>query len=258
MAYLPLAAWYAYLVHLFGAWFVEVHSNWLRNEVYGGLSPAWRRYTGAFEYAWMLAKSYWPWLPPMLAGLAVVVRGRDRKLWLLVPWVAVVFALCAAARSRVLRYMLPAYPAFAILAAVGLRKFVPDRYLRAGLRVATPVMALAVVAVSAFPRTHFEAAEIRPVARAATAATAPGERVAFYDAGQPRFDEDNQMQWYGDRFLIRLFSRAELMEALQGSPARVFVLDKDSYRAEVAGHLSHQVLAESGHLICIRLSAGRG
>jgi 4-amino-4-deoxy-L-arabinose transferase-like glycosyltransferase len=235
---------------------MEVHTTWLRNEVYGGLTPAWRRYTGAFEYAWMLAKSYWPWLPAMLAGLVVVVRGRDRRLWLLVPWVAVVFVLCAAARSRVLRYMLPAYPAFAILAALALRRFVPDRYLRAGMRIATPVMALGVAAVAAFPRTHFEAAEIRPIAKVSTAATAPGERVAFYDGGQPRFDEDNQLQWYGDRFLIRLFSRAELMEALRAGRARVFVLDKDSYRAYVAGHINHQVLAESGHLICIRLAAG--
>jgi 4-amino-4-deoxy-L-arabinose transferase-like glycosyltransferase len=253
-AYLPLVAWYAYLVHLFGAWFVEVHSAWLRTEVYGGLSPAWRRYTGAFEYLWMLAKSYWPWLPAMLAGSVVVIRGRDRGLWLLIPWVAVVFAVCAVARSRVLRYMLPAYPAFAILAAIGLRKFLPDRYLRTGLRIATPLMALAVLAVAAFPRPHFEAAEIRPIAKAATAATAPGERVALYDAGQPRFDEDNQMQWYGDRFLIRLFSPADLVEALRGGRARVFVLDKDSYRAYVAGQMRHQVLAESGHLICIRLA----
>jgi hypothetical protein len=253
VAYLPLAAWYGYLVYVFGWWFLQVHSTWLRNEVYGGLSPAWRQYTGVFEYAWMLAKSYWPWLPAMLAGMAVAIRGRDRKLWLLIAWVAVVFALCAAARSSVLRYMLPAYPAFAILAAVGVRKFVPDRYLRAGLRVATPVMALAVVAVAAFPRTHLEGAEIRPIAKAATAATAPGERVAFYDAGQPRFDEDNQMQWYGDRFLIRLFTREALAQALGGGRARVFVLDKDSYRTYLAGHVPHQVLAESGHLICIRL-----
>jgi hypothetical protein len=203
----------------------------------------------------MLAKSYWPWLPAMLAGLTVAVRGRDRRLWLLVLWAAVVFALCAAARSRVLRYMLPAYPAFAILAAIGLKKFVPDRYLRAGLRVATPVLALAVAAVTAFPRTHLEAAEIRPIAKASTAATAPGERIGFYDAGQPRFDEDNQLQWYGDRFLIRLFSREQLMEALHGSRARVFVLDRDAYRADVAGQIGHQVLAQSGHLICIRLTA---
>jgi hypothetical protein len=189
--------------------------------------------------------------------LAVVIRGRDRRLWLLVSWVAVVFALCAAARSRVLRYMLPAYPAFAILAALGLRRFVPDRYLRVGLRVATPVLALGVAAVAAFPRTHLEASEIRPIAKAATAATAPGERVAFYDAGQPRFDEDNQMQWYGDRFLIRLFSREQLMQALRDGRVRVFVLDRDSYRTVVAGQMNQQVLAESGHLICVRLAPGR-
>jgi hypothetical protein len=151
--------------------------------------------------------------------------------------------------------MLPAYPAFAVLAALGLREFVPDRYLRAGLRIGTAVLTLAVVAVAIFPRTHLEAAEIRPIAKAATAATAPCERVGFYDAGQPRFDEDNQMQWYGDRFLIRLFSRAELMQALHGNRARVFVLDKDSYHAYIEGQMSHQVVAESGHLICIRLVA---
>jgi 4-amino-4-deoxy-L-arabinose transferase-like glycosyltransferase len=253
IAYLPLVAWYGYLVHLFGAWFVEVHTTWLRNEVYGGLAPAWRRYTGAFEYAWMLTKSYWPWLPAMVAGVTVVVRGRDRRLWLLIPWVAVVFVLCAAARSRVLRYMLPAYPAFAILAALGMRRYVADRYLRTGLRVALPVVALAVAVVAAFPRTHFEAAEIRPIARAATAATAPGERVVFYDAGQPRFDEDNQLQWYGDRFLILIFNRTDLVAALRNPPARVWVMDKDSYNSVVAGQVGNTVVANSGHLVCFRV-----
>ena len=257
VAYLPLAAWYALLIHRFGAFFFEVHSTWLRSEVYGGLSPSWRRYTGAFEYAWMLAKSYWPWLPAMLAGLVVVIRGRDRKLWLLAVWIAVVFALCAVARSRVLRYMLPAYPAFAILAAIGLSRFVSKRYFSVGMRVLTAVLAMAVAGVAAFPRTHLEAQEIRPIAKAATAATSPGERVAFYDGGQARFDEDNQLQWYGDRFLIRLFAREQLLEALRSGCARVFVLDRNAYQAYVAPQIAHQVLAESGHLICIRLLAGR-
>lgn len=258
LAYLPLAAWYVYLVHLFGTQFWLVHSTWLRNEVYGSLSPAWRRYTGAFEYAWMLLKSYWPWLPAMIAGITVVVRGRDRRLWLLILWVCVIFALCAAARSRVLRYMLPAYPAFSILAALGLKQYVPARWLRGGMRIGTSVMAVGVLAVAVFPRTHLQAAETRPIAKAATAAAPPGERVGFYDDGQPRFDEDNQLQWYGDRFLIRISSPQELMEALHSRRARVFVLDKSSYRAYVAGQIGHQVLAESGHLICIRVCGAEG
>jgi len=256
LAYVPLAAWYAYLIHRFGSWFFEVHSAWLSREAYGGLNPPWRRYTGAIEYLWMVCKSYWPWLPAMIAGLVFIIRARERKLWLLAAWVAVVFALCAVTRSRVLRYMLPAYPAFAILAALGLRRYMPDRFLRVGMRVAMPVMALAVVAVAAFPRTHLEAAEIRPIAKAATAATPPGERFAFYDQGQPRFDEDNQLQWYGDRFLVRLFSGPELMEALNAGRTRVWVMDKDSYRTYIAGQRNHQVLAESGHLICFRLDGG--
>jgi 4-amino-4-deoxy-L-arabinose transferase-like glycosyltransferase len=254
IAYLPLAAWYAYLVHRFGDWFSQVHSAWLRNEAYGSLRPEWRRYTGAFEYAWMLAKSYWPWLPAMIAGLAVAIRSRKRQLWLLVLWAAIIFVLCAVARSRVLRYMLPAYPAYAILAAVGIQRFVAARYWQTGLRIAVPVFAIAVTVLAIFPRTHLEAAEIRPLALAATAATSPGERVAFYDDGQPRFDEDNQMQWYGDRFLIRLFTRDELVNALRTRRARVFVTDRHAYDSEVAPQIPTQVIAESGHLICFRLT----
>jgi 4-amino-4-deoxy-L-arabinose transferase-like glycosyltransferase len=253
IAYLPLAAWYTYLTRLYGAWFFSVHSAWLRNEVYGGLSPAWRRYTGAFEYAWMLAKSYWPWLPAMIAGLVIIVRRRDRRLALLILWAAFVFALCAVARSRVLRYMLPAYPAFSILAALGLTAFAPVRFLRGGLRVATPVLGALVLAVSIFPRTHWEATEIKPVAMAATAATSPGERVAFYDEGQPRYDETNQMEWYGDRFTLRLFNRRAFDRALQDRRARVWVVDKATYEARFGAACRHQVLAQAGHLICIRL-----
>jgi 4-amino-4-deoxy-L-arabinose transferase-like glycosyltransferase len=253
VAYLPLAAWYANLVHLYGASFLTVHFTWLRNEVYSPLSPRWRRFTGAFEYAGMLLKSYWPWLPAMLAGSVVVVRGNDRRLWLLLFWPALVFALCAVATSRVLRYLLPAYPAFAILAAIGIRKLVAPRYLRLGLRIAAPVAALGVLAVAAFPRTHLEAAEIRPIARAATAATSAGERVGFYDEGQPRYDEMNQMQWYGDRFLTPVFQRDDLLQALRAAQPRVFVLDQQSYHAYVTPLIRHQVLSEQGRLVCIRL-----
>lgn len=253
IAYAPLAAWYAYLTHLYGAWFYSVHAVWLRNEVYGGLSPAWRRYTGAPEYALMLAKSYWPWLPAMIAGIVAVVRRRDRKLGLLLVWAAFVFALCSVARSRVLRYMLPAYPAFSILAALGLAAFVRARILQPALRIATPVLAVVALAAAISPRTHWEAAEIKPIARAATAATSPDERVAFYDEGQPRFDETNQMEWYGDRYTFRLFSPQALDQALNEGRPRVWVVDKATYDSVVAPRYRSQVLVQAGHLVCFRL-----
>ena len=252
IALAPVSVFYVNMMHQYGGWFVDVHSTWLRNEVYGALSPSWRRSTGPFEYIWMMAKSYWPWLPVMIAGMVVVIRGQDRRLWLLVLWVAVVFALCSVTRSRVLRYMLPAYPAFAILSALGLLKLVPVLRLRGGLRIAIPVLGAVALAVAAFPRTHFEATDIRPMALAATAATNARERVAFYDAGQPRYDELNQMQWYGDRYLNWLNDRDVLLAELRSGVARVCVLDRTTYDTWVAPRIAHQVLAESGHLVCIR------
>ena len=255
IAFVPVAVFYANMIHQYGGWFYDVHSTWLRNEVYGPLSPSWRRFTGPFEYVWMVAKSYWPWLPVMIAGAVVVIRGRDRRLWLLIMWAALVFALCSVTRSRVLRYMLPAYPAFSILSALGLLELVPAKVLRGGLRIATPVFGLVVLSVAAFPRTHLEAAEIRPIALAATAATSAGERVAFYDAGQARYDEINQMQWYGDRYINRLPYREELLAEMRSGAARVCVLDRATYREMVASNMAYEMLAETGHLVCIRLNA---
>jgi hypothetical protein len=192
----------------------------------------------------------------MITGLIVVIRERQRKLWLLVSWIVVVFALCAITRSRVLRYMLPAYPAFAVLSAIGLLRLVQEKYLRAGLRILTPVLAAGVLLIAVFPPVIWHAAEIRPIALAATAATPSHERVVFYDAGVARWDETNQMLWYGDRYLTILITQKMLVEALRQPPAGVFVMDHDSYRAYIDSHVAHRVIAQSGHLICFRLCPG--
>ncbi len=256
LAFLPLAAWYVRILILYRDLFLAKHGIWLSEEVYGALSPPWRRYTGAFEYAWMLTKSYWPWLPAMAAGIVAAWRSRDRRLRVLLAWIAVVFALCAIARSRVLRYMLPAYPAFAVLAAAGLARFVPLRYLGRGLRLGTALLAAGIGLLIVFPRTHLEAEEMRPMALVSTRATAAGQRVVFYDSGQPRYDEANQLEWYGDRFLLLPVNREELELYLAQLPARVFVMDQGSYRAFVEKRIAHQVLARGPRLICIRVCAG--
>ncbi len=255
ITFAPLAAWYAHMVTANPAIFLDAHSTWLRNEVYGSLTPAWRRYTGAPEYLWMIAKSYWPWLPAMAAGLYVVVRGRDRKLALLPIWIGVVFVLCAITRSRVLRYMLPAYPAFSVLAAIGLHHYIPERYLRNGLRFITPIVAVAVLAIAIFPPVIWHAKEIRPIAEAETAATRPGQRVAFYDEGNPRFDEVNQLQWYGGRNLIILFKPEQLNDELRNPRSDIFIVDRTAFNTYIRSSIPYRVIAQSGNLICLQLKA---
>jgi 4-amino-4-deoxy-L-arabinose transferase-like glycosyltransferase len=253
IAFVPPAAWYAQWVYRYGEEFFVRHSMYMNQEVTGELSPAWRRYTGAFEYIGMIAKSYWPWLPAMIAGMVLVIRRRDRKLRILILWVAVVYVLCAITKSRVLRYMLPAYPAFAILSAVGLLWLAPQRYVRNGLRVLTPLLAVVVVAVAIRPPINFHAVDTRPIAVASTAATVRNELITFYDDGAPRFDEMNELLWYGDRYFVPVLEAEKLPEALERPQTRVFIMDVNTFRAQVDSRIPNQIIARAGHLVCFRL-----
>jgi 4-amino-4-deoxy-L-arabinose transferase-like glycosyltransferase len=253
IAFVPPVAWYAQWIYRYGEEFFVRHSMYMNQEVTGELSPAWRRYTGAFEYVWMISKSYWPWLPAMIAGLVFVIRSKDRKMRILVLWVAVVYVLCAITKSRVLRYMLPAYPAFAILSAIGLLWMLPERTVRNGLRILTPLLALVVVGIAIRPPVNLHAIDTRPIARASTAATAPGERITFYDDGAPRFDEMNELLWYGDRYFIAVLESGKLPEALERPQTRVFIMDVNTFQAQVESRIPNQIIARAGHLVCFRL-----
>lgn len=256
IAFLPPAAWYAQWIYRYGYRFFASESLYMSQEVSGALTPAWRRYTGAFEYLWMISKSYWPWLPAMIAGLVFVIRAKDRRLRVLIPWIAVVYVLCAITKSRVLRYMLPAYPAFAILSALGLLWLIPKRYVRNGLRVLTPPLAIFVLAVAIHPRINWHAVDTRPIALASTAATAPGELITFYDDGAPRFDEMNEMLWYGGRYFVPVWQPAELARALEKPRTRVFIVDAKTFERQVEPRIPNRIIARVGHLVCFRLTPG--
>jgi 4-amino-4-deoxy-L-arabinose transferase-like glycosyltransferase len=253
IAFLPPAAWYAQWIYRYGGDFFLRQSIYMNQEVTGALSPAWRRYTGAFEYIWMIAKSYWPWLPAMIAGMVFAIRKKDRSGRTLILWIAVVYVLCAITKSRVLRYMLPAYPAFAILSAMGILWLLPERMVRNGLRAVTPLLAVLVFAIAIRPPVNLHAVDTRAMARASTNATGPGERITFYDDGAPRFDEMNELLWYGDRYLVPVLETGQLREALENPQTGVFIMDVNAFRAQVESRTPNQVIARAGHLVCFRL-----
>jgi hypothetical protein len=248
IAFLPFVAWDIYLFLRYRDYFVGLQGGWLSREVYGPLNPPWRRYTGLFEYLWMLVKSYWPWLPATLAGMIAIGRERRRSLFLLLGWAGTVLLLCAAARSRVLRYMLPADPAFAILAAIGLLRWIPRRIVERAMDWLPPLAVVAATAIVALVPPSFHATEIRAIAEALPA----GMLVGFYDKGDPRNDETNQLEWYGSAVPIEPYTAASFEKAIQAGSIRVFVLDKATYEERIQP-LPHDVIAQAGHLISLRL-----
>jgi hypothetical protein len=160
--------------------------------------------------------------------------------------------LCAAARSRVLRYMLPAYPAMAILAAVGLLRWIPRRIVERAMSWIPPLAAGAAIAIVLLAPPNWHATEIRAIAQAQDRVLPPGEPVGFYDKGDPRYDETNQLEWYGSSTPMILPTRADLEEALRAGSVRVFVLDRSTYRERFQA-LPSDVIAQSGRLVGVRL-----
>ncbi len=253
IAVLPLIAWYVHLLLMFRGRFVTLHEGWLNREVFGALNPPWRRYTGLPEYLWMLAKSYWPWLPATVGGIAIVARERRRPLFLLLGWMAAVLLLCAAARSRVLRYMLPAYPAFSICAAIALLRWAPRRLIDRTMNWLPALALAAAILIAVFVPATFHATEIRAIAEAEDRVLPAGTRVGFYDKGDPRVDEANQLEWYGNDVPVEPYTPAQFDEALHSRSIRVFLVDRGTYESRLRA-LPHDVIAQSGHLVTVRLN----
>jgi 4-amino-4-deoxy-L-arabinose transferase-like glycosyltransferase len=231
----PLAAWYWRLHNVHGDFFWQVQSSFLADKT-GAPNP--------IIYAWMLIKSYWPWLPFLAIGL----WAQDRRLRLVMIWAAVMYAACSFSGAAILRYLLPAYPAFSILAAVGLMRAIPPRYLDPVMRWLIPAALAASSAIAIFPPVNRHAEEIKPIAAAAKSVTREDERLSFYDAGQPRFDETGQIQWYGDRIMWILTDEADFPKA----PARVWIVDTATYERRFAQR--SELIARSGHLVVVRLT----
>lgn len=252
IAFLPVTLWYGFLYFRYQASFVSTHEGWLSREVYGSLNPPWRRYTGVIEYAWMLVKSYWPWLPATIAGIVVIYRERWRRLFLLLGWAGTIFLLCAAAKSRVLRYMLPAYPAFAILATIGIMKWTPRRIVERAMDWIPPAAVVAAIALVVFVPPAYHASEIRAISAVHNRVLAPGERVGFYDKGDPRYDETNELEWYSNNVPEIFITPDELDEALKAGALQVYVVDDATFHRRFQS-LPHELIAQSGHLMSLRL-----
>jgi 4-amino-4-deoxy-L-arabinose transferase-like glycosyltransferase len=250
-AFVPLLAWYAHLYGIYGDFFWQVQSSFLRDKLSGDAAGV-RRFTGAFEYAWMLLQSYWPWLPFLLGGLWTT--RRNPRLKLLYIWCAVMYAACSIGGSRVLRYLLPAYPAFSVFAAVGLLKWVPERYVHGALRWLPPAAVAIGVGIALFPPVSLHAEEIKPIAAAVRGVTAETERFAFYDAGQPRFDETGQIQWYGDRTMWILTDPQGFQNALAEPISKVWVVDAATFDVYFAARTDVKIVARSGHLVCATIT----
>jgi 4-amino-4-deoxy-L-arabinose transferase-like glycosyltransferase len=166
---------------------------------------------GILDYLWnltqyprLLLKHYWPWLPFMLVGFWVLakkaLRNRDWPASLLVIWILGIIGPLSLAEFKILRYIMPVFPAFALLAAVPISGWMAG--VRSGryLAVGYVVLCLSIVGIVVFTHPYPRAEEMRIIGSEVEVRTTVGERIIFYTGGEARHDYRNQFLWYSGRF----------------------------------------------------------
>ncbi|MGH9365208.1 MAG: ArnT family glycosyltransferase [Thermoanaerobaculia bacterium] len=221
----------------------------------GRLASNIRQLLGAMlVYATGLLGRYLPWWPFMVAGLLAqsraMRRARDPLATLLVLWVGSVFGLMSFSEARFFRYLLPAFPAFAILTAVAIRRWVERRRPRTILWTYA-FFGLAALGSSVLPSPWNRAEDMRKLAPLATRASDPADRIALYTGIPIRYDLGNELLWYGDRLIDYVTDVQTVAKRLRDHPRGVVLMDRASYLRLGVGRMpAVQVLGQSRNFVC--------
>ncbi len=258
IAVLLPVTWYWSQYQRYGTKFLSEHfANLIHHAVTEQKRDAAHRALGFLEYPYLLLKLYWPWLPFMLIGFVgqfrKMLREREAPASLLVIWVLCVLLPFSLAESKVLRYILAAFPAFSVLAAIILDKYVPANLRLVSLRVIYSLMGVVVLVVVALPGYRVRARDMRILAPVAEAATLPEQRILLYTFGEWRWDYKNQLIWYGNRLCEQTEDLNKVRSRLELDQETVVIMDKSAF-ASLAQQRSFdiEVLGESEKFVCFR------
>lgn len=229
------SVWYVSQYGLHGRPFLDQQLGVLTNKISAGNRlDLWNYLWELTKYPQLLLKHYWPWLPFMLIGfwsqMKKTLNHKCSSAALLVIWAVVVVGLLSLAEAKFLRYIMPAFPVFALLAAVPisewLMRFRRNPFLRAGYIL----LCLFIVGIVVFTRPYPRAEEISAIGSVVEAQTEDSDRIALYTNGEARYDFSNQFRWYSKRYWDYLMDPTALSAHLNTDEERFFVVDRFSYQ----------------------------
>lgn len=254
------ATWYIHEYSVFGSVFVERHlANFFAHSASAVPNPAWQVFIGYFEYAFLLAKLYWPWFPFMVYGL-IRATGRTLKTresieGLLVIWFCVVVISLSLADAKVLRYILPVFPALAMLSAYSLLRLLPQRILPNFARFVVLLLAVAATISIGIPNYLLRGEDMSIIAPVSDASTKANEKVVLYTSGQYQWNYLNQLLWYGNRLSIHTKEIRDIRTQLAEKKELVVIMDKKSFwQLKKQADMNIKILVESNNFVCFRAS----
>ena len=256
---LPLA-WFGLQLYWHGEAFVAHHFAYTFENVRDVESGrVGRVIAGLVHYPFLLGKLYWPWLPCLLGGLWLAAKQlrsnqfsefNREALWLLVLWIAVAIAPFSLIQHKVLRYILPAFPAFALLAAFALQQWIPEQFKLRAFGAACALLLAGILLITFTASHRLRAVDMRQLAALLETETVADYPVLLFDGGQARWDYLHQFIWYSDR-TCRLQTRLDIVLChLETCPGRTALLDRNTFQQLSDTSLS--VCGESVNFVCVR------
>jgi 4-amino-4-deoxy-L-arabinose transferase-like glycosyltransferase len=121
-------SWYIHQTILYGDVFLKIHFGWLIFERgFEAQSTAWYDH---LSYAKDLVEYYWPWLPIFIFGIwKFLKRAAEKKEaeMLCLLWVSTIFLIMSCMQTRVMWYIMPMFPAAAIICGVTLDEWLGEK-----------------------------------------------------------------------------------------------------------------------------------
>jgi hypothetical protein len=256
IAVFPPLLWMASQYYFYGNYFLHEHFSFIAGKVAGEAATAPALSLRGFYYLGALLRFYWPWLPFLAIGLVVEVRAavsrRDSAAILVLLWVLFIIGPFSLADTKYARYLLPAFPALAILSAAGVRRVVSQARLGIAFNVACLLLFLVAAGAVAFPSRE-RAADMRRLAPVAEAHSDPAERVLIY-AGH---DYENEFLWYSHRYSELVTDMDELKDRLVEGEKITGIIDRASFEAllkQLPPPCARKIerLADSQGFVCYR------
>ncbi len=252
---IPLV-WFVSQYQLHGGEFLARHFSFTFDNLPGANGKSGSQFlSGLFQYPVFLLESYWPWLPLMVIGLWTQTKKmageRDSTGSLLVIWVLGVIAPFCLAQFKWLRYILPVFPAFAILSAITLDNWIAAHRRRFFLQTAYAALCLAMLGMAFNPKYRVRPEEMRRLAPIAEAATNPERRILLYTERAPRDAHLFQIIWYANRRCELLTDANEAMARLKSDPEAALIVDKEIFQQSISGDPSVKLLGETEGFVCL-------
>lgn len=213
---------------------------------------------GLLEYPWLLLKLYWFWLPFVAIGLCPLTRkaitGKEFGPSLLVLWVAWFILPMSFGSAKQLRYVMPVFPAFAVIIAIQIHPWFRKERWELFLRAFYCLAVAAVPILFLFPGTLMRATDMRKLAPIASSYSAPNQRLVLYTSGSYQWNYINQLLWYSDRLVDFCTTLDLIQKRIAAEPDIPIILDKDSFAIfnEELPNRGLQILGESEKFICFR------